>query len=189
MENLFLVCLIPPADLVAEIDEIRKFISKEFNVHQSLKRPAHITLYELVKLNSKTQEEKFFKALEEAAYLNPFDQTLMNFGSFPEHTFYLNAMQNEGIMNLKLQIDKELKPLGLMESNRPKFTPHLTLAFRDVQPQVCRAIIAAFKDRKFKRSFTVNGFSVHKHDGKKWHPFKQILFKSPDEKPQPLSLF
>jgi|GEM_PF-416572 len=189
MENLFLVCLIPPAHLVEEIDELRKFISEEFNVHQSLKRPAHITLYEPVKLTSKTREETFFGALQDAAYSAPFEQILTNFGSFPEHTFYINVVQNNDIMLLKSQIDDALRPMHLFEKNRPKFTPHVTLAFRDVQPPVCRAIVAAFKDRKFKRSFVVSGFSVYKHDGKIWQPYREIPFKSPADKAKPLSLF
>lgn len=51
MENLFLVCLIPPISIVEDINEIRTYISDKFNVHESLKRPAHITLYPPVKLS------------------------------------------------------------------------------------------------------------------------------------------
>ncbi|WP_316796487.1 2'-5' RNA ligase family protein [Pedobacter agri] len=188
MENLYLVCLIPPKDIVEELDEMRNFISAKFNVHESLKRPAHITLYDPVKLTL-SQEERFFSALNDAAYSESFEQILFNFKSFPEHTFYVDAEQNKGIMNLKQEIDQKLKPMELLENNRLKFNPHVTLAFRDVKPEVCRQIIAAFKDRTFKRKFIVSGFSVYKHNGKRWQPFKEILFKMPAEKPKALTLF
>ncbi|RZK89634.1 MAG: hypothetical protein EOO98_10095 [Pedobacter sp.] len=87
------------------------------------------------------------------------------------------------------KIDQKLKPMELLENNRLKFNPHVTLAFRDVKPEVCRQIIAAFKDRTFKRKFIVSGFSVYKHNGKRWQPFKEILFKMPAEKPKALTLF
>ena len=189
MENLFLVCLVPPLSIIEDIDEMRNYISDKFNVHESLKRPAHITLYNPVKLTSLPQEQKFFSALDRAAYSEPFHQVLKNFNSFPEHTFYLDVEKNEGIINLKLQIDHELKPMKLLEKDRPKFNPHVTLAFKDFKPEVCRYIIAEFKDRTFKRKFAVSGFSVYKHNGKRWQPFKEIPFKSPAEKPKPLSLF
>jgi len=190
MENLFLVCIIPPPAIVEDIDEIRAFISAKFNVHESLKRPAHITLYNPVKITSLIQEQRFFKALENASYSENFKQVIKNFNSFPEHTFYLDVEQNPGIMNLQTQIKTELKPLKLLTSkDNFKFTPHLTLAFKDVKPPNYHAITAEFKDRNFKREFIVSGFSVYKHIDKKWRPFKEITFKLPGEKPKPLSLF
>ena len=190
MENLYLVCIIPPDSIVEDVDEIRKDIALKFNVHQSLKRPAHITLYNPVKLTSQQQEKQFFEALESASYSENFSQILKNFNAFPQHTFYLDAEQNIDIMNLQKQIKTALKPLKLLqELDNFKFTPHLTLAFKDVKPPVFVAIVNEFKDRKFKREFLVDGFSVYKHIDKRWQPFKEIKFKSPSEKPQPLSLF
>ncbi|MGM9478811.1 2'-5' RNA ligase family protein [Pedobacter sp. GSP4] len=187
MENLFLVCLIPPISIVEDIDEIRNYISNKFNVYESLKRPAHITLYPPVKLSSMETEKRFFKALEDASHNTPFTQVLRNFNSFPEHTFYLDAEQNEGIMNLEKQISTTLKPLKLIEK-KEKFNPHLTLAFRDIKP-VFKSIIEAFKDKKFKREFPVNSFFVYKHQDKRWQPFREFSFKNPDTKPKVLSLF
>ncbi|KQN35928.1 hypothetical protein ASE92_07245 [Pedobacter sp. Leaf41] len=189
MENLFLVCLIPPKDVVDDIHDLRNFISEKFTVFESLKRPVHLTLYDPVRITSLSQEENFFSALNNASYSESFDQILLNFNSFPEHTFYIDAEQNQGIINLKKQIDEELKPMKLVEKNRLKFKPHVTLAFRDLKPEVYRELITEFKDRKFKRKFLVSAFSVYKHDGKTWQAFKEIPFKSPSEKPKPLTLF
>jgi len=190
MESLFLVCLIPPADIVKDVDEIRKFISEKFNVHESLKRPAHITLYDPLKLTSLNQENIFFQTLQNLAYFDPFKQVLKNFGSFNEHTFYIDVEQNENIMQLKKAIDSALKPLKLLNTkNHLKFTPHLTLAFKDVRPEVFRAINIMFKDKRFKREFIVSGFSVYKHIDKRWQPYRFIPFQSPDERPRPLTLF
>lgn len=190
MENLFLVCLVPPASIVEDIDEIRNHISEKFNVHESLKRPAHITLYNPVKLSSEEQEKKFFQALADASYADSFSQILLNFNSFEKHTFYLDVEQNAEIMNLQAGIKKELKPLKLLqEKDNFKFTPHLTLAFKDVKPPIMESIIAEFKDKKFKREFLVDGFSVYKHINKRWQPFKHFQFKNPKDKPKPLSLF
>ncbi|TCD21777.1 2'-5' RNA ligase family protein [Pedobacter psychrodurus] len=188
MENLFLVCLVPPVSITEDIDEIRTYISEKFNVHESLKRPAHITLYPPVKLSAYEAEKSFFKALTDASFSQPFIQVLRNFNSFPEHTFYLDVEQNEGLMTLEKQISKALQPLKLLEK-KEKFNPHLTLAFRDVKPPIFKQIATEFKDRKFKREFSVSSFSVYKHMDKKWQPFKEFSFKNPDTKPKALSLF
>ncbi|MBC6111264.1 2'-5' RNA ligase family protein [Pedobacter fastidiosus] len=190
MENLFLVCLVPPLSVVEDIDVIRNEIAAQFNVHESLKRPAHITLYNPVKLSSKEQEEGFFKKLDEAVFAPPFTQVLKNFNSFPPHTIFIDVDHNEGIMNLQAEIKKALKPMALLEkADQPKFNPHLTIAFKDVKPAVYPLIMDKYKERKFQRTFEVNGFSVYKHIDKIWQPFKEYTFKNPQEKPRPLSLF
>jgi len=112
MENLFLVCLVPPVSIAEDIDEIRTYISNKFNVHESLKRPAHITLYPPVKLSGYEAEKKFFSKLSDASFHHHFTQVLRNFNSFPEHTFYLDVEQNEGLMMLEKQITKALQPLS-----------------------------------------------------------------------------
>jgi len=190
MENLFLVCLVPPASIVEDIDEIRNYISEKYQVYESLKRPAHITLFSPVKLSSEIEETKFFKALNNASFAEPFKQVLKNFNSFAPHTIYIDVQQSTGIMNLQAQISHEIKPLALTtEKNSFKFTPHLTIAFKDIKPAVFTLITDEYKDKKFKREFPVSGFSVYKHIHKRWQPYKEYPFKSPKDKPRPLSLF
>lgn len=190
MENLFLICLIPPASIVDDVDEIRNYIAEKFQVYESLKRPAHITLYGPIKIASRDTEERFFNALSTAVFSDPFTQVLYNFNSFLQHTFYLDVEQNIGIMNLQKQIKKALIPLKLdSQQDNFKFTPHLTLAFKDVKPPVFESIINTFKDRKFKRTYTVSGFSVYKHMDKKWQPYKEFPFKNPQENPADRDLF
>ncbi|MFD2286567.1 hypothetical protein GJU39_16710 [Pedobacter petrophilus] len=190
MENLFLICLIPPASIVEDVDKIRNYIADEFKVYESLKRPAHITLIAPLKITSGATEKRFFSALSTAVFSDAFTQVLSHFNAFPPHTFYLNVEQNRGIMSLQSEIKKALNPLKL-DSQRDnfKFTPHLTLAFKDVKPPVFESIIKAFKDRKFKRAFTVSGFSVYKHIDKKWQPYKEFQFRNPQENPSKRDLF
>jgi 2'-5' RNA ligase len=189
MENLFLVCLIPPVSIVEDVDAIRTDLSERFAVLESLKRPAHITLYNPVKISSSAEELKFFKALEDASFADPFTQVIKNYNSFEPHTVYINVDQNEGIMQLQSQIKKALKPLNLLPQKESfKFTPHLTIAFKDVKPNVYAEIMDELKDKKFKREFLVGSFSVYKHIDKKWRPYKEYLFKKP-QMAKSLSLF
>lgn len=190
MKNLYLVCLVPPPSIVEDIDEIRTYISSAFKVYESLKRPAHITLYNPVKITSSQMEDRFFNALSSTIFQDAFIQVLYNFSSFPTHTFYLDVAQNEGIMFLQAQIKAALKTLKLlMEKDNFKFTPHLTLAFKDVKPAVFEEIVKTFKDRKFKREFLVTGFSVYKHINKRWQPYREFLFKNPKDNPNNFDLF
>lgn len=59
MENLFLICLIPPTTIIEDVDVIRNDISEKYKVYESLKRPVHITLYNPVKIPSFELEKVF----------------------------------------------------------------------------------------------------------------------------------
>ncbi|WP_131538156.1 2'-5' RNA ligase family protein [Pedobacter nototheniae] len=190
MENLFLVCIIPPLTVVEDIDEIRNDVSSKYNVHESLKRPAHITLYNPVKLSSLLQEQNFFSALEQAVFTDSFNQVLKNFNGFKPYTVYIGVQQNEGIMHLQAQIKNELKPLELLPAKTNfKFNPHLTIAFKDVKPAVFDSIMNEYKEKQFKRTFPVNSFWVYKHIDKRWQPYKEFIFKGNTAKQKPPSLF
>ncbi|MFC3562674.1 2'-5' RNA ligase family protein [Pedobacter jamesrossensis] len=190
MENLFLVCLIPPASIVEDIDAIRNDISDKYKVYVSLKRPAHITLYNPVKISSLEKEKIFFKALENAAFSESFSQIILNFNSFAPNTVYIDVDKNSHIMQLQAQIKLALKPLDLLpEKNNFKFNPHLTIAFKDIKPVTYPLIMQEYKGKNFKREFLVDRFSVYKHVDKRWQPFREFLFNNPNDKPKPLSLF
>lgn len=190
MENLFLVCLIPPVSIVEDIDVIRNEISDKYNVYESLKRPAHITLYNPVKISSLEKEKSFFKTLDSASFSESFSQVLKGFISFVPHTVFIDVERNAYIMQLQAQIKSALKPLALLnEKDNFKFNPHLTIAFKDVKPETYSSIMAEYKDKNFKREFLVDRFSVYKHLDKRWQPYKEFVFKSPKDKLKPLSLF
>ena len=190
MENLFLVCLIPPLSILEDIDVIRNEISDKYKVYESLKRPAHITLYNPVKISSLEKEKSFFNALEEASFFESFSQILKGFNSFTPHTVFIDVERNAYILQLQAQIKSALKPLTLLpEKDNFKFNPHLTIAFKDIKPETYSSIIDEYKDKIFKREFFVDRFSVYKHMDKRWQPYKEIVFKHPKDKPKPLSLF
>lgn len=190
MENLFLVCLIPPISIVEDIDVIRGEISDKYKVYESLKRPAHITLYNPVKISSLEKEKSFFKALEEASFSEIFSQVLKGFNSFAPHTVFIDVERNQSIMHLQAQIKSALQPLALLpERDNFKFNPHLTVAFKDVKPATYSLIVDEYQTKNFKRVFFVDSFSVYKHLDKRWQPYKEFVLKNPQDKPKPLSLF
>ena len=123
-------------------------------MYESLKRPAHITLYNPVKLTSLAQEECFFSALDRAAYSAPFNQVLKNFNAFPEHTFYLDVEQNESIMNLKSAINFSAQLKLFIISD-------LTLSTLDTPFSATNSpLIYVSSTLKFPRSYTTIKSSV-----------------------------
>ena len=170
MESLYFVAILPPQEISSEIDEIRKQCSIDHKVYTALKPPVHITLAPPFKLDSKF-EPKLFNSLELARNFSPFNQELKNFDGFPSHTVYINALKNPFISALFKTIKDVLKPYS--SDNKGSITPHITIAYRDVN-DVYPHIMEEYKRRRYKAAFTVNKFSLLKHDGKKWNLLREF---------------
>jgi 2'-5' RNA ligase len=57
-----------------------------------------------------------------------------------------------------------------------KIHPHITLASRDLHHKQFPKAWADFKTREFTDYFSVENFSLLKHDGKIWHIYRDFNF-------------
>jgi len=180
--SLYLTAILPPQQLSEEIDDIRKEIAARFDVHAALKPPVHITLFRPVSMRA-DMEQHLIKWLKPVGTQHePFTQELENFDSFNNKTLFIHCIKNTFIHNLQKDVatvfnKNKIDPREVKGSSR--FHPHITIAYRDVQPQVFETLWTEFKNRKLKRSFMVNHFTLLKHDGKKWQPFEEFQLHKP----------
>lgn len=182
--SLYLTAILPPADLSEEIDEIRKELSVKYQVFAALKPPVHITLYRPLDVESKL-ENYLINLLKPIGNLHkPFVQELENFDSFNNKTLFVHCLKQPLLNNLQKDIStviyKNQIDVPEVKSNS-SFHPHITIAYRDVKPEVFIPLWDEFKNRKLKRRFTVDRFTLLKHDGKKWQPIEHFSLSKQDE--------
>ena|SRR5690606_15635674 len=178
MTNLYLIAILPPEDLSRQIHEIRVQCSEKFGVHKALKPPVHITLFRPFKMEL-SFESKMIRLLQEAVSGHqPFRQDLENFEAFDMHAVVIRALKNPEIMKLQRAVASVFKKNNIdrlpPSSRNMAFRPHLTIAYRDILPEVFPLIWQEYKDVRFKRSFTAGQFSLLKHDGKQWNVIADI---------------
>ncbi|WP_423148217.1 2'-5' RNA ligase family protein [Rubrolithibacter danxiaensis] len=188
MKNLYLTAILPPEQLAIQIDEIRQECAEKFGLKAGLKPPVHITLFKPLHIDS-SKEELLIKILRQTASNHePFNINLENFDSFDIKTLFIRVEKNTHLSALQKEITYIYSKNKMEEEeikSKNTFKPHVTIAYRDIPPHVFPLIWEDFKNRKFKRSFTVTHFSLLKHNGKKWDSFKEF----PLCKPALLSLF
>lgn len=182
MTNLYLLAILPPEDLSRQIHEIRVQCAEKFGVQKALKPPVHITLYRPFKA-VEAFENKLIRLIHSAASgLKPFHQDLENFEAFDMHAVVIRASKNSGITALHRSIasvfrKNEIDKLPAGKNSLP-FRPHLTIAYRDILPEVFPMIWEEYKDLKFKRSFKADHFSLLKHDGTQWNLLEDFKLSS-----------
>jgi 2'-5' RNA ligase len=177
MESLFLVAILPPPEISADIDEIRKQCSIDYQVYSALKPPVHITLIPPFKLYQ-IFENKLVNSLQNCRNFRPFTQEIQDYSGFPPKVVFIKASKSPEITNLHKNIKTKLKPY--LRESPGSINPHITIAYRDVSELVYEKIMEAYSKKHFRANFNVDKFTLLKHDGKKWHVFEQFE-SSPQE--------
>lgn len=179
MRNLYLTAILPPQPLSEQVDTVRKECAAQFDVKAALKPPVHITLFRPFFIEAE-REAQLIKLLSPITYNHkPFEIVLENFDTFNSRVVFIRVLKNEALGNLQREISRiynqnKIDPKEVKRNT--VFHPHITIAYRDIPAAVFPALWAAYKNKKFKRVFTADHFSLLKHDGKKWQPFKEYYF-------------
>jgi len=182
MSGLYLLAIIPPHDLSREIHEIRLHCSEKFGVLKALKPPVHISIYRPFRLDEDF-EINFIRMIQYAlAEQESFVQDIKNYEAFDTHAIVLRALLNPGILKLYNIISAIMIEKGIDKhpSDIFPFRPHLTIAYRDIKPEVFPMIWEEYKDKKFTASFKADHLSLLKHDGNQWLVIKNYPFRETD---------
>jgi 2'-5' RNA ligase len=134
-----------------------------------------MTLYPPIKTDI-ISEQKFPLIGKWIEKQNVFELRIDGFGFFnkskapvvfarPVLSEYLKSFQR----NLQRHICKNL----LMPDNY-SFTPHITLAFRDLDARYMPDITSVLGNREYAAAFIVDEIDILKHDGKRWQKFIEL---------------
>lgn len=184
MKSLYLLALLPPPDLSAQIDEIRKECSEKFKVYKALRPPVHITLYRPLSMEESFERKLISLMKEVGSGVKPFIQELQNFDEFNSQVVCIKALKNPELLELRQLIISVFRKYRIdpKETNGSlPFLPHITIAYRDVLPEVFPLIWNEYKDRKFKKKFTADHFTLLKHDQKQWNVLENFRFLKADQ--------
>ena len=174
-ESLYFIAIVLPEHIQSKVIEIQTDVSNRFGSQAVLKVMPHITLKSPFKISSAER----LKAIEWFKNMNldiqSFDLELRNFGAFtnPKHpVIYIAPMTNPSLEILQKTILKNFidafPDIGLM-SMELEFRPHVTIAYRDLKPEMFDKAWSEFIDRRFSENFKVGEIHLLQHDTKRWN--------------------
>jgi 2'-5' RNA ligase len=170
MPRLYFIAVIPHEELQKEVTELKKYMAAHFDAKAALSSPPHITLYPPFRENIE-KEKHILKSLEDfSENQKPFNVILNGFGCFrprtifikPEENLLLNTMETDLLNHLKTTIN-----LYDPQNDRP-YHPHMTIATRDLKKEEFFKAWEIFKEKEFKRVFSVDRPHLLRHNGKTW---------------------
>ncbi|MBP0021879.1 MAG: 2'-5' RNA ligase family protein [Cyanobacteria bacterium SBLK] len=182
----FFIALLPPQTVRQAANEIERYFANTYNSRKALNSPPHITLqppfdWPIENLSILEQNLKEF-----ATARTPIPVTLSGFGAFSPRVIYINPLKTPELMALGEDLSRHLKTnLGINHGDRRPFSPHLTVAFRDLTKANFKRAWPEFKNKAFFAEFVIPQLTLLIHNGKQWEIYREFLCTvntTPEEK-------
>ncbi|GAB2783303.1 2'-5' RNA ligase [Hymenobacter luteus] len=169
--NLYLVALLPPEPIRSEVWALKQEVHQRTGSRNAISLPAHITLVPPLR-----QPPAFDAAA--AAALRAFAATqsacaigLENFAWFQRRTLYVHVSRPAAVQELHNALYQWCATrLPVVPAPTRPFVPHVTLATRDLPPDMTAALHAEFQRRTYIASAIWHELVLFRHDGRNWQP-------------------
>ncbi len=169
--DLYFIALLPPQEIQDEITKIKHDFADNYDSHAALKSPPHVTLHppfewfnaDLPQLEQSLQE--FVRG-----YM-PIPIRLSGFAAFPPRVIYVDVIQTPELMQIYQGLQVHLATtFNLVDSQSQyrSFTPHVTVAFRDLTKAAFKDAWMQYKTRSIAFEFATPALTLLKHDGQQW---------------------
>ncbi len=172
----FFIGICPPNVLEGHIHRIKDEFRQKYSVQGAFRSKAHITLQMPFNLPI-NKEENFLTDLSyELQKQKPIEIKLNDFGKFEPRVVFIKVDENEELNLLQNSIERYMKRFQVFNSTHKNngFTPHITIAFRDLKKPTFYKIWEEVKNREFKENFVADTITLFKHNGKSWDVYKEI---------------
>ena len=182
-QGLYFIAFIPQQELCDDITGFKKDFAIRFNSRKALSVIPHITLKTPFKLPADKRNNllTWFNNLKLAG--QPFNIELNGFGSFRNKrnpVVFINPVMNSQLLSLQKQliISFENNFPSLLEDVDSKFTPHITIAYRDLEPARFIEAWQEYKSKAYHAIFEVKGIHLLQHDSRQWNIISTYLLKN-----------
>lgn len=175
MLQRFFIAILPPERLRQEIDEIKQYFARVYESRKALNSPPHITLkppfqWEVENINSLAETLQEFAALQ-----SRFPLSISGFGAFKPRVIFLHPLPNSELIKIQQALVLHLsQKLALINSETRPFSPHLTVAFRDLTPACFKLAWSEFENRAIEFQFEVSALTLLIHTGGKWEVCREF---------------
>lgn len=163
-----------PDDITLTLEDCRRYMKERYGCRSGFQTPIHVTLVPPFHLNENYTTDDLMRAIENDVV--PFANELKftahvdNFSSFGERTIFAKVLRDEKWTKLR---DKVLGAVlkaapGCTKKDQRPFTPHLTVANRDIPEGVVMDALKVMNEMELVEDFEVNNVTVFERRDGRW---------------------
>lgn len=169
MNALYLVALLPPEPVFSQTWALKQEVHHLTGSRNAVRLPPHITLLPPLRQPDEFEARCTAALAAFAATQRQFIVELHDFAWFGDRTLFAQVSEAAALKAFHAAFTKWCR-LHLPEvprENRP-FTPHLTLATRDLPAAQVPELRQLFAARQYDASFVAESFTLFRHNGQQW---------------------
>jgi 2'-5' RNA ligase len=178
-KSRFFIALLPPPEIQDYVKAIQQYFADRYASRGAQKSPPHMTIqppFEWLPEQVPVLEQclSTFANNRESVPV-----TLNGFGAFPPRVIYINVLKTHELLTLQADLIAHLETLlGIVDpvSKTRAFSPHMTVAFRDLTRQNFKAAWPEFQQRQLHFDFKADYLTLLLHDGKRWNVSAEFPF-------------
>jgi 2'-5' RNA ligase len=168
----FFIALLPPQHIQNHANQIKRYFATQYASYGAQKSPPHVTLQPPFEWLD-TEVNLLEASLQTfATRQNSIPVTLNGYGAFAPRVIYINVVKTPALLTLQADLMADLASnLGIVDkvSQTRPFTPHMTVAFRDLTKQSFHAAWPEFANRQLDFEFIADKLTLLNHDGSRWN--------------------
>ncbi|MCW3093564.1 MAG: hypothetical protein JWP81_4633 [Ferruginibacter sp.] len=172
--NLYFIAIIPPPEISKDVIAFQTDFSTRFGSKAALKAMPHLTLKAPFQLPD-AEHLRLLRWFQNLYFnLEPFQIELKDFGAFHNKNhpvIFLRPIINVPLYSLQKEIMRSFHfafPALPILNLELKFTPHITLAYRDLDVISFKEAWQEYGTKKYAAEFMVDSFCLLQHNRKTW---------------------
>ncbi|PAX53192.1 2'-5' RNA ligase family protein [Brunnivagina elsteri] len=175
----FFIAILPPQHIQDDANQIKQDFAANYASFGAQKSPPHITLqppfeWDLNDISALENNLKGFTNIQK-----PFSIRLKNFAAFAPRVIYIDVLKAPELISLQADLMAYLEVnLGIIDqgSKNRQFTPHMTVAFRDLTKQNFQLAWQKYESLELDFEFVAESLTLLLHDGKCWNVKRKFPF-------------
>ncbi|HET9057173.1 MAG TPA: 2'-5' RNA ligase family protein [Chitinophagaceae bacterium] len=168
--GMYYIAIVCPEAINEKVLKYKLWMQQNFDCKVALKSPAHITLVAPFYFEEGKEKDLLQSFQSFSAGLNSIIIELSGFSHYGKRVIFIKVNENdllELIYKKAISHFYRMLPKIAKEDDR-SFSPHVTIANRDVKPSAFIKAWQYFSNKKFEMTFETNSISLLKLTEGKW---------------------
>lgn len=169
--QLYSIALVPPKNIREEVLDFQRLAEKKFDSKVTLRSPVHITLVPPFNANPEELKQIIKKVTSNLKNHRPIATAIKGFYHFSNRTIMLEVNKNKSLDVLFTDIMLATSEITYNHSYS-KFIPHITIANRDLSPEIFDKAYEYFSHIPYSRNFISEEVAIYVFEEGKWSETK-----------------
>ncbi|TGE04250.1 2'-5' RNA ligase family protein [Hymenobacter fodinae] len=173
--NLYLVAVLPPEPVLGQVWALKQEVHERTGSRNAVRLPPHITLIPPTRQPAEFEAAAADALAEFVRGRAAVRVGLHDFSWFGQRTLFVRVVEADALLELHAALYAwcAQRLPSIQPENRP-FTPHMTLATRDIPTSAVPLLQEEFRHRHYGATFEIKSLQLFRHSGQQWEKIREF---------------